>query len=107
MPPHSYRELPFLYFPTQPEDQTQPETLLLMNHLAETAAVHHPGQVAFSKLQAVRQRYKLSLGSFLADLHSLKECCQILLDRSRIYEHYQNCYETCGDNSFASFSVSK
>jgi len=107
MPPHSYQELPFLYYPRQPEDQPQPQSLLLMNHLAETAAVHHPGQVAFSELQAVRKRYKLSLGSLLADLHSLKECCQILLDRSRIYAHYQNCYETCNENSNASFSVSR
>ena len=107
MPPHSYRELPFLYFTPLPEDQPQPESVLLMNHLAETAAVHHPGQVAFSELQAVRQKYKLSIGSFLADLPSLKECCQILLDRSRIYEHYQNYYEACSENSNASFSVSK
>jgi hypothetical protein len=107
MPAHSYKELPFLYYPCQPEDQPQPKSLLLMNHLAETASVLHPDRVAFSELQAVRQKYKLSLGSLLADLPSLKECCQILLDRSRIHDHYQSYYQPCNEASTASFSVSR
>jgi len=95
MPPDSYLELPFLYYPRHPENRVQPEYLLLMNHMAETAAVLHPGQVAFTDLQAVRQRYKLSLGTMLADIARLKDCCQILLNRSRIHAHYQDHYETC------------
>ncbi|MGB7565033.1 MAG: hypothetical protein WBM08_09795 [Prochlorococcaceae cyanobacterium] len=107
MPAHSYRELPFLYYPSQPDDEPQPESFLLINHLSETAAVLHPGQVAFSELQAVRQNYQLSLGSMLGALQSLKECCHTLLDRSRIHAHYQDCYKPSDEASLANSSVTR
>ena len=105
MPTNSYQELQFLYYPCQAQDQTQPESFLLMNHLNETAALLHPGRVAFSELQDVRQSYRLSLGSFLSNLHSIKECCEILLDRSCIFEHYQKFYKHCNDSSDGSLFV--
>jgi hypothetical protein len=104
MPPHSYREHPFLYYPIQPEDQPQPKVVLLMNHLSETAAVHNPGRVAYLELQAARRRFKMNLSSLFASIQPLKEYCEILLDRSRIYEHYQSCYEACTGNSETNFS---
>ena len=105
MPTNSYQELQFLYYPCQAQDQTQPESFLLMNHLNETAALLHPGRVDFSELQDVHQSYRLSLGSFLSNLHSIKECCEILLDRSCIFEHYQKLYKHCNDSSDANLFV--
>lgn len=89
MPASSYQELPFLYFPRHRRDQPLPDSVLLMNHLTETAAVHQPHHIAAAAVHSACQTYQLDLTMLLNSLDQLHVCCRHLLDRTRI-QSYMN-----------------
>ena len=90
MPEGAYRELPFLYYPPLPKNEPLPESVILLNHLAETAAVLHPTQVSYSELQAACLRFKHDLALLATSLDPLRRLCISLLDRELIANNYDS-----------------
>lgn len=87
MPKHAYQELPFLYYPQLPKDEPLPDSVFLLNHLAETAAVLNPARIACSELQSARQDFQRDLATLLNSLEPLQQRCLTLLDRDLIADH--------------------
>lgn len=81
---HSCLLLPFLYFPHHSNDRPLPDTIILLNHLAETAAIHYPAEVTDYDLQKAVQQFKYDLSRIVGNLNKLQPLCKCLLDRNSI-----------------------
>ncbi|MEB3334045.1 MAG: hypothetical protein VKP70_03580 [Cyanobacteriota bacterium] len=94
LPPETYVELPFLYYPQHPSDKPLPMRIGFINHLAETAFILEPHTISHVDVRVCRDQGLRELTSLLADLDEIRERCLLLLDRQEIYKLYQQTYTT-------------
>lgn len=84
------QDMPFLYFPAYSQDSRLPETIILMNHLMKTAAVHNPLRISILDIQVACQKYKRDLSLLIDSFDELHKRCLLLLDRELIHAYISN-----------------